>query len=66
MFERNYSFFLHWLLSCRCVIFQKEYFESAKIGGHKQPLGGHAPPLPPRSDGTASASQVFSQNIFEK
>ena len=26
MFERNYFFFHHWLLSCRGVLFQKQYF----------------------------------------
>ena len=27
MFERNYSFFYHCLLSCGCVLFQKHYIE---------------------------------------
>ena len=27
MFERNYSFFHHYLLSCRCMMLQKQYFE---------------------------------------
>ena len=27
MFERNYFFFHHFLLSCRCVMFQKQYFK---------------------------------------
>ena len=26
MFERNYFFFHHFLLSCLCVMFQKQYF----------------------------------------
>ena len=46
MFERNYSFFHHCLSSCRCVMFQKQYFEYTKMGGHKQPLGGARPPGP--------------------
>ena len=27
MFERNYSFFHHCLLYCRCVMLQKQHFE---------------------------------------
>ena len=47
MFERNYFVVHDCLLSCRCVIFQKQYFEQTKMGGHKQTLGaGMAPPPP--------------------
>ena len=38
MFERNYFFFHHCLLFCRCVMFQKQYFEQAKMGGHGPPV----------------------------
>ena len=54
MFERNYSFFHHCLLSCRCEV-PKTVFLAKQNGGHKQPLRGHGPPcphLPPRSDST--------------
>ena len=56
MFERNYSFFHYCLfLPCRYVMFQKQYFELTKMGGHLQLLGGERPPWPPRSDGTTYA-----------
>ena len=32
-------------------MFQKKYFEYTEMGG-----GGHGPPWPPRSDGTASTT----------
>ena len=33
MVKTNYSFFHHCLLYCRCVMFQKQYFEETKTGG---------------------------------
>ena len=47
MFERNYSFFHHCLLSCRCVMFQKQYFEQPKMGAQEAVRGGTAPPGTP-------------------
>ena len=46
MFEPNYSFFHHWLLFCRCVMFQKQYLEQTKMGGTISRLGGHGPSGP--------------------
>ena len=41
MFERNYSFFHHCMLSCRYVMFQKQYFELYEMGEGE----GHGPPV---------------------
>ena len=48
MFERKYSFFHHCLLSCRYVMFQKQYFKLTKVGGGAQAvIRGSAAPLAP-------------------
>ena len=52
MFKRNYFFFHHCLLSCRCLMLQNQYFSLPKWG-HKRPLGGYGPLSPlSRSNGT--------------
>ena len=59
MLERNYSFFHHYVLSCHCVMFQKQYFELTKMRGVQAAVrGGTAP----RSDGTASKTGLCRQN----
>ena len=63
MFERNYSFFHHCLLSCRCVIFQKQYFEKPK-GGAQAAVRGAPPPGPPRSDGTVDMATLVGAKQF--
>ena len=50
MFERNYSFFHYSLLPCRCMMFQKQYFQHTKMGGAQASVRGGA--RAPRSDGT--------------
>ena len=45
VFESNYFFVHHCLLSYCCIMFQKQYFEKPKMG-HKQPLRGHGTPGP--------------------
>ena len=48
---------------CRWVMFQKQYFELTKMGGHKKPLGG-TPPWLPRSDGTDNNQNRQKTNAF--
>ena len=38
------SFFYQCLLSCRYVMFQKQYFKYTEMERHKQSLGGAFPP----------------------
>ena len=56
MFERYYSFFLSFPLSCRYLIFQKLILSKPKRG-HKQTLGRHGP-LDSHSDGIVSYSST--------
>ena len=52
MFERNYSFFYHCLLSCRYVMLQNSILSKSKWWAQAVVRGGTAS-LAPRSDGTA-------------
>ena len=46
MFKRNYFFFHHCLLFCRCVMLQKQYFQSTKMGAQAAARGVR-PLIPP-------------------
>ena len=45
-------------------MFQKQYFELTKLGGHKQSLGGGTAPLAPRSDGTVLMPLNLISHLF--
>ena len=66
MFERNYEyfFFRHCLLSCRYVMFQKQYFEKTKMGAQAVVRGGTAPLVPPVA--TALAKGIMPRSNSTK
>ena len=56
MFKRNHSFLHHCLLFCRYVMFHERILSKPKWRVQAAVRGGHGPPKPLHSDGTAISS----------
>ena len=57
MFKRNYFFFHHCLLSCRCLMLQNQYFSLTKMGAQAATRGVR-PLIPPSPVATALVGSI--------